>query len=173
MKALHLISALTLALTLTTGFSQKAKPYKAWVTYTDDIRIRGTFYSADSDGLILMGEDLNEIRIDPKTVKTISFRRKGSVGKGIWIGALSGAVAGGIAGYASGDDEPGLLSWTAEEKAVGNAIFFSFPGAGIGALFGTKRTIYDINGEYQTYLTLLDELNSYSPRGREPNNPRP
>lgn len=166
MKAKCLLSVLALVFTLNTGHAQKVKHYKTWVTFTDDIRIKGTFYSADKDGLILIGEDLNETRIDPKTIKTISFRRKGSVGKGVWIGALSGAVVGGIAGYASGDDEPGWFSSTAEEKAVGNAIFFAFPGAGIGALFGTKRTIYDINGDYQAYLALLDELNSYSPRGR-------
>ncbi|MEE4177764.1 MAG: hypothetical protein V2I46_09660 [Bacteroides sp.] len=166
MKTLYLLPVLALAFTLTTGHAQKVKTYKAWVTFTDDIRIRGTFYSAETDGLILMGDDLNEIRIDPKTVKTISFRRKGSVGKGVWIGALSGAAVGAIAGYASGDDEPGWFSSTAEEKAAGGAIFLSFPGAGIGALFGSKRTIYPINGDYQTYSGLLAELKKYSPSGQ-------
>ena len=162
MKPLPCLFALSLTFTITTATAQKVKAYKTWVTFTDEIRIKGTFYSADTDGLILMGEDLNEIRIDPKNVKTISLRRKGSVGKGIWIGALSGAVVGGIAGYASGDDEPGWFSSTAEEKAVGNAIFFSFPGAGIGALFGSKRTIYAINGDYQTYMAQLAELKKYA-----------
>lgn len=166
MKTRHLLSVLTLVCTLNTGYAQKVQAYRSWVTFTDDIRIKGTFYSADKDGLILMGEDLNEIRIDPKTVQTISFRRKGSVGKGVWIGALSGAVVGGIAGYASGDDEPGWFSSTAEEKAAGTAIFLSFPGAGLGALFGSKRTIYDIHGDYQTYSALLDAFKAYSPHAR-------
>ena len=162
MKTLRLLPVLALVFSLTAGHSQKVKTYKAWVTFTDDIRIRGTFYSAETDGLMLIGEDLNEIRIDPKKVKTISLRRKGSVGKGVWIGALSGAVVGAIAGYASGDDEPGWFSSTAEEKAAGGAIFLSFPGAGIGALIGSARTVFAINGNYQTYLTRLPELEKYA-----------
>jgi len=162
MKTLRFLSVLTLVFALSTAYAQKVKTYRAWVTLSDETRIKGTFYSAGTDALILMGEDLNEIRIDPKTVKTISLRRKGSVGKGVWIGALSGAVVGGIAGYASGDDEPGWFSSTAEEKALGNAIFLSFPGAGVGALIGSARTIFAVNGNYQTYLNSRAELEKYA-----------
>lgn len=162
MKTLRLLSVLTLVFALSTAYAQKVKTYKAWVTLSDDTRMKGTFYAAETDALILMGEDLDEIKIDPKIIKTIQIRRKGRVGRGVWIGALSGVVVGGIAGYASGDDEPGFFSSTAEEKALGNAILLSFPGAGIGALIGSARTIFAINGNYQTYLNSLSELEKYA-----------
>lgn len=167
MKAIRFLAVLTLVFSLSTVYAQKIKSYKAWVTLNDGSQMRGIFYAADSEALILMGEDLNEIKIDPKYIKTIQLRRKGRVGRGVWIGALSGAVVGGIAGYASGDDEPGWFSSTAEEKALGNAIFLSFPGAGIGALIGSARTIFTIDGNNEFYLNHLAELAKYALRNKQ------
>ncbi|MBC2838839.1 hypothetical protein [Robiginitalea sp. SC105] len=162
MKTLRFLSILTLVFTMNTASAQKVKSFKAWVTLTDNTRSKGILFLADSDSLVIMGQDLNKINIDPRMIKTIQIRRKGSVGKGLWIGALSGAVLGAVGGAAGGDDEPGFFSMTAEEKALGGAIITSFPAAGLGALLGSARVTYAIEGNLAGYLNVLPKLEGYA-----------
>lgn len=162
MQTLRLLLILMLIYTLPTVKAQKIKQYKTWVTLTNDTKAIGILYSADKNGILIMREDLTQANIDSKTIEVIKLRRKGSVGRGVWIGALSGATAGAVTGYASGDDEPGWFSATAEEKALGHGLLLAFPGAGVGAIFGSGKTTFLINGDDDTYLAKLAEIKKYS-----------
>ncbi len=53
------------------------------------------------------------------------------------IGLLAGAFSGAFIGLASGDDPPGFLSFTAEEKAALGAFVFGGLGGVIGLIAGT------------------------------------
>lgn len=54
---------------------------------------------------MIVGEDLNHIKIVPKNIETIKLRRIGSVGRSAWIGAASGIVAGALVGLATNDED--------------------------------------------------------------------
>ncbi len=56
---------------------------------------------------------------------------------GAGIGLLIGAFSGAFIGLASGDDPPGFLSFTAEEKAALGAFVFGGLGGVIGLIAGT------------------------------------
>jgi hypothetical protein len=73
------------------------------------------------------------------------YKRKGSVGRGLLIGFVSGAILGGLIGLASGNDEE-EFSWddfpyyfeprTAGEKAVSTGAALGILGGIIGGVVG-------------------------------------
>ncbi len=72
-------------------------------------------------------------KVKAEEISMIRYREKGAVGKGIFRGAIFGALIGGAIGFLSGDDEPSLFfSFTKEEKAI----MAGFSGAAIGAVIG-------------------------------------
>ena len=158
MKTLHFLSVLTLFFTLATANAQKVKTYKIWVTLVNQEEIKGTLFAADEDTLVILGEDLTQIKFTPGNIREIKLRRVGKGGKGAWIGAVSGALVLGVAGLASGDD-----GWVpAEAVAVGGAFFGGSIGAVAGALIASSRERYIINGDRNTYNSLLPMLQKYA-----------
>ena len=166
MNALRYITIMSAILAFSIADAQKIKTYKAWVTLTNENKVTGILYSADKDGIVLMDKDLTDTTafVDYKTIKVLKIRRKGSVGKGAWVGAVSGMVIGGVAGYASGDDDLSgwLFSSTAEEKILEAGIPAAIAGTGIGMLVGTNRKKYLIEGNHKKYATYLPELKDYA-----------
>jgi len=144
--------------------SDKIKVYKAWVKLLDGSKAKGVLYAADSSGVKLSdgitSDNLNTLSAEK--IKEIRIRKKGRVGKGVWIGALSGATFGAIMGIASGDDEAGWFSFSKEEKAAMNAIGLGTLGAGIGALVATGKKKIIINGDLNNYKIQLGLIQSYS-----------
>ena len=165
MKALSFLSILILGFTLSTATAQKVKTYKIWVALVDQEEVKGTLYSVSKGELVILGEDLNQVKITPETIETIKLRKQGNVGKGAWIGAVGGAVVGGVAGLASGDD--GFI--TGEAMAAGGVILGAPPGALIGILIGSSKEKYTINGVRETYNSLLPKLQSYAPQKNQLN----
>jgi len=144
--------------------SNKIKVYKAWIKLVDGSKDKGVLYTADSLGVKLTdgitSDNLNTI--SPEKIQEIRIRRTGSIGKGVWIGALSGAALGTIIGLASGDDEPGWFSFSKEEKATFGAMGFATLGAGFGALGGTAKKKIIINGDLNNYERQFKLIQSYS-----------
>jgi len=66
----------------------------------------------------------------------VSRRRKSNVRRGALIGFLAGAGVGVIAGFAGGDDPPGFISFTAEEKAALGAFGLGAGGGLVGLIAG-------------------------------------
>jgi len=164
MKLFGLISMLLILFTIATGHCQKIKTYKVWVTLINESKVKGILYEANEDGLLLMDTKLKDTIafLDCRNIEQFKVRKKGNVGKGAGIGALGGATIGAIIGFADGDDDPGILSMTAEEKALGGGIALAIPGAGIGALIGTGSKKYFIHGAKGTYLAILPEVKTYT-----------
>ena len=158
MKTLHFLFALTLLFTLATVNAQKVKTYKIWVTLLKQ-EVKGTLYAANEDELVVLGEDLTQLKFVPGNIRVIKLRRKGKGGKGAWIGAVSGLVVGAVAGYAS---ESGS-GWE-EVGAIGGALVGAPTGAVLGALIGSGKDKYIINGDRDTYNSLLPMLQQYAPQ---------
>ena len=161
MKTLHQLCVLTLAFTLTTGLAQKVNTYKAWVTLMDKTVIKGTCYAVNEDEFAILGEDLSQIRFVPENIESIKLRRKGNTGKGAWMGAIAGATIGVAIGLASTPQDSYYFSQGAA-AFVGGVI-----GAPVGALVGvglnSGRERFLLNGDKDTYLTLLPKLQQYAP----------
>lgn len=144
----------------------KIKTHKVWITLVDGSKEKGILYSADGDFFKIMNNNsfdvTNLMSIEANKIEIIKIRRKGKVGKGAWVGALSGAGLGILIGFAAGDDDPGFLSSTKEEKAIGLGIALGVLGTGVGALTATAKKKIIINGKTLNYEQQLEEIQSYS-----------
>ena len=159
MKALHFLSALTLVFALATTNAQKVKTYNIWVTLVNQEEIKGTLYAASEDELVILGEDLTQIKFTPGNIREIKLRRVGKAGKGAWIGGVSGLVIGAAVGYAS---ESGS-GWE-DVGAAGGAILGAPIGTIVGVLIGSGKEKYPVNGNREIYNSLLPILEQYVPQ---------
>lgn len=111
-------------------------------------------------------------------IESLKFRRKGSVGRGLLIGGLSGLAAGAIIGLASGSDDkdecnyvtiagspvcfsrinPGL---SASEKAVVYGLGTGTVGMLVGVIIGASRITIPLNGNVRTYRNQKERLRKY------------
>ncbi len=133
--------------------------YKTWVTSIDNSpNIKG-YLSEVGDSLIIISDGLNYERqtIDINNIKKIKFRKKGSVGRGMLIGALMGVFTGGISGYADGDDKKGFFR-SREDKALMSGVALMVPGAIIGGIIGSVKIKIPFNGNA---MKQRDELLKY------------
>ena len=158
--------------------NKKFKDYKVWASKIDNSKvIKGILLEANDASLIIIGKKNSEIIVNVKDIHKIKIRRKGKVGKGAAIGAATGVATGLIIGFASGDDPdktvdgffPYLGSYTyivegttADEKAASWAVGLGIAGTVVGALVGSKKEVFLINGDISKYQMYFDEIRSYS-----------
>ncbi len=117
-------------------------------------------------------------------ISKIKVRRKSRIIKGALIGWATGFVAGGIYGYLQGDDptyevneDPNTVgeailslvalsgnatARSAGQKAIGNALLFSIPGAVLGAVLGSMKVKIPIKSDIPTYQQNKDRLKKYT-----------
>ena len=148
------------------GNGQKNKTYQAWAILTSGEKVSGALTAASQDGLILLDwysrDTVASLR--GEDIKVLKFRRKGAIGRGAWIGAVSGAAVGVIIGFVDGDDEPeGWWDFTlsAEQKAFGAGIGLAIPGTFVGMIIGSLPKRFVIKGDRETYLSQLPEIEQY------------
>ena len=73
-------------------------------------------------------------------------RRKGRIGRGVFIGALTGFAIGGLIGLIDGADPPDtFLAYTAEDKAIVLGLPLAVVGAGLGGLLGSIKVTIPLN----------------------------
>ena len=151
------------------GTKNKIKVHKVWITLIDGSKlIKGNLYSANKDAVKIIANSsfdiTNLISVKAQDIDVLKIRRKGKVGKGVWIGALTGFAVGGIIGFASGDDDPDQWLWssTKEEKALGDGILLSLVGAGVGPLIASRKDKINIHGAIEKYQSQLETIRSYS-----------
>jgi len=145
--------------------NNKIKIYKVWLTLVDGSTVRGDFYSANIEGIKIRDNSLDISKLTltkPQNIQILKIRRRGKIGKGVWVGVVSGLALGGLIGLIDGDDEPGFLIMTAEEKAVSLGIAFAFVGSGVGPLIASGRKKIVINGDLKNYEKQLEVLQNYS-----------
>ena len=164
----------TIAQTDTITLTKKKKPSVATIITMDQKKVYGWFYKMDSNNVYLLNAEIKKpqsmeiknidlykesIRIDVLQINKITFRKKHQGLKGALIGLGAGAAIGAIAGYASGDDPPGLFSATATEKGAAAAIFLGLTGALVGTLIGVLvKDTFVIGGKKDTYRDFHSEL---------------
>lgn len=153
------------------GFSQvkykENKMYKIWVTLDKaPYKHKGYFHHLSDSSMFatnsfssqeIFNEPLDLVDIGIKNIEIIKIRRKGSVSQGALIGGLSGFVIGSIIAITN-------------KKEGGDVIrkfgFYAVPlttiGAGIGILFGAKRTKIKIKGKMSNFNTHRKNLEKIS-----------
>jgi hypothetical protein len=149
----------------------KLKLYKTWIYMQegDPYKIIGVLYEFKDSTIVLSNStnienyQSNNFRtqeISIQNIKEIEFRKVNSVGKGAWIGALSGLVVGVVFG-ASIEPNSGYLTSTTENNILVYGISFTLLGSAIGALIGSTTIQIPINGSMEKYKKKYDKLNKY------------
>jgi len=146
--------------------TQKIENYKTWVyLHKETLKIRCVLYKVkDSSILVTNIENGESQEIYIRDIQKIKIRKKNSIGKGALIGSVSGLVLGGAIGLIEGDDPPDqwIMSYTAEEKAVGYGVLLTPIGAGVGVLIGSIKKSFDINGKLENYKLNKQQLRKYA-----------
>jgi hypothetical protein len=150
--------------------------YKIWISSTNILPLakrEGVLYEIKDSSISvsnsLRREDyynrnfrLSEIKYaDIDVVKT---RMKNSILVGALAGGLTGFLAGTVIGIISGDDPPGILSFTAGEKAMVYGSMLAAGCAGIGALEASIKIKIPINGSLEKFKSNRNRLKRYSIR---------
>ena len=166
----------------------KRDHYRAWISTYDSSKVKsGELYEIRDSSIVVINQGnynfdppvkSDTLKIDIKSVDAVKIRKKGNVGKGILIGALSGLVAGGVVDliyYASwksyvppratniGD---GIANAMAKDPRIfsiaAGIIGIAFVGTGIsiGAAVGSARISFPIKGNQEQFEqnTLYNSL---------------
>ncbi len=159
--------------------NQKIIIYRTWITLkVEPYQVQGVLYEMQ-DSAIIVSDSYNVIdylagnftvtEYPVKNIEDISIRRKNNPGRGLLIGWGTGFVFGFTVGMLSLEDDPPCGQWdffctkyTKEDKALGAAFLSSLAGMGFGALVGSQKTIYLINGSLEEYSANKGELENYS-----------
>ena len=139
------------------------KHYRCVIELKSFDRMIGEIYQTRDSGISLLRNDFyNYQEISVYDINEIKIRRKGSIGRGILIGALYGAITGAIIGLVSGDDTEGFIRFTAADKALAFGTFLSLPGGLIGGIAGTANITIPINGSKKKYQDNRKYIIKYS-----------
>ncbi|MEM8894885.1 MAG: hypothetical protein AAGC88_09925 [Bacteroidota bacterium] len=157
---------------------QTHKPYRVWISqFNQPLSAQGILYQLNDSSILASNpwtvkdyttEDLEIEEINISGIETIKLRRKNRVGRGAWIGAVSGFVVGGLIGLISGDDPPCprgawfCLRSTAEEKAISAGTGLAIVGTAVGSAIGAIKVKIPINGNQYRYTYNQDKLRKYS-----------
>ncbi|MDP2067369.1 MAG: hypothetical protein Q8K04_00240 [Lutibacter sp.] len=154
-------------LTIAQNTKDDIKVHKVWISLVKSSNIiKGNLYAVDENSVKIIDNksfDLSNLQIiSPSQIEKIKIRRKGKVGKGVWIGSLIGLGVGIFSGLVSPDDSDEWFGFSPGEKVIINSIFITPIGAGVGALIGLNKEVITINGDTESYKRQLDLLKSYS-----------
>jgi hypothetical protein len=153
---------------LTKGYQfQKDYAYKTWISNNQDqSKLKGFLYEKNDSSIIIREGFKNFKDINPQeftyddmmnlpleyssipfsNIDVMKARRKGRVGRGVFIGALTGLAIGGLIGVISGDDPPDTyMALTAGEKALMLGMPMAAIGAGVGGLLGSFKVTIPLN----------------------------
>ena len=105
----------------------------------------GKVTELSSDELVVdfepRGIGVTTVRRDDITRLEVSLRQERHVGSGVGKGVLLGAGIGAVIGFVSGDDQDtGIMSMSASEKAGFYALTLGFAGAVVGLARGLHKT---------------------------------
>lgn len=150
------------------------------MTIQHNRQVSGTLLFADSSQLIFWQDyglyDPDKLAeygklIHFSQIQQITFRRKSQFLKGVRYGALIGVVTGALLGYSHGDDEEGLIKFSAGDKAFFSGVFVGGLCALVGGIFGAAAGVdlkHFIGGDRKTYLELLPQIKKFSQFSENP-----
>lgn len=152
----------------------KQKPiYRCWVYFEGSTPVYEGVLLSTSDSAIqvlpnakrhtlLLAATQTPISIPATAIKEIRFRSKGSPGRGALFGALIGVTTGAIVGFADGDDEGTFFTLSAEDKALIGSTLLLLPGTAIGAVVGSVKKKFNIQGNLSAYQNARSSLQQYA-----------
>jgi hypothetical protein len=86
--------------------------------------------------------------ISYRDLKFVTIHSRGGTGRTVLIGLFAGAATSAIIAYCTGDDPPGIFSYTAGQKAVIMGMVGGFVGALTGLIVGiASHRTFAINGK--------------------------
>ena len=151
--------------------------YNAWITLIENSSNLYGYLREVKDSAIVFSNHLSKLEpiyetqnLDVKNIETLKFRKKGSVGMAMVIGALTGLGIGALLGYAGGDDKKSSSSGldfnfnftsSAEAKAVVGGVAGSFFGALIGLAVGSAKIKVPINGNQKSFTRQKENLKKF------------
>ncbi len=135
--------------------------YKIILQTTEGKTLNGNLEQINSSAILM---NMNTYNFE--NINTVKIYRKGSVGRGLLIGFLSGALTGIAYGIISGDDDPNQwFAMTAGEKAFGGAVVFGAAGSLTGLIIGLIHKQFTINGKKEKYQQMRGSLaRKFQPR---------
>lgn len=133
-------------------------------------RIEGELIAVKKTSMLLKDSETGiDTNIEVGTVETITVLKHSKALKMGGIGLLTGATGGALLGYAGGDDNSGIMSFTAREKAI---IFGTFLGVLLGllgAISGATQGIdQKIHVEGKTDSEIQEILDDLRKKSRVP-----
>lgn len=142
--------------------NRERRVYKVWIALNNQEDLKGYLTALNETSVVIVeGVGMEPKEIEISSIERLKFRSKGKIGRGIAIGAGAGLALGVIGGYSSGDDEPGFLAFSAEEKAIGAGMTMLSMGAGVGAIIGALKTNFKLDGKLENYNRYRKEMNKY------------
>ena len=135
---------------------------KLLITKKDGQLIEGELISVKPNSLLLLDPEGKDVSVGIADIKVIRIVKKSKAGKGALYGLLIGGAAGALLGFASGDDESGFFTFTAEEKALMGGASWGIAGlilGGIAGLTSGKDKTIQIEGMTDSEIKeALDKL---------------
>jgi len=174
------ITIIVLMCSLNILFAQKSKEkikvHKVWISKIDNTKvIKGVLFEVNDEYLKIIDKHSKEIIVKASDIGIIKIRRKGKVGKGALIGGLTGLGTGALIGLASGDDPDrtvdgwffGDFTYTVHGTSAGTkaaiwGVTLGAAGSVVGAILGTKKEIFLIDGHTKRYQSHFNKLQNYS-----------
>jgi hypothetical protein len=102
-------------------------------------RLTGVVEALEQDALTLQVKGQGAVLVPYGDILKVEASRGRSAKSGAGRGALFGIAVGVIAGLAQGSDQPGIVAFSAGEKALFFGILGAPVGAAIGAVVGVER----------------------------------
>ena len=127
----------------------------------------GTVQEATDDALVVQFEFPRRVgTVDRSDITNmeVSIQRERRVLKGLGVGLLVGAGGGVVLGLASGDDQAGFISFTAEEKAMMGAVALGLVGGVVGLIAGAavRHDIWSPAVRPDVHVTVFPSVREHS-----------
>ena len=130
------------------SFNFSCKSCKVYLQNIDDTSL--TISIAKQGNSFLDTARINKT-ISISNIDKLKIRKKGSVGKGMLIGAATGFAVGGLLGFMGIPDYGVLDELPPGENALAGGFVFSIPGIVIGGVLGSLRVKIPINKNQDLY----------------------
>ena len=139
------------------------------ISLNDKRLVKGKLIMFSKNNLYLKSENEHpntlststDLKIPNLSISEINIVGQNNTWSSAGMGVLVGFALGGILGFASGDDESGLVQFSSEEKVLGLGLTFGFLGGLIGLIVGGSSSTDDYIIHYNSNMDLL-KLKNYS-----------